>query len=245
MSTPRLRMFAGPNGSGKSTLNSIISKKLLGVYINPDEIEKEIKKFDFLDMTAYRVTTNSDEVLSFFENHPLLKKADLLDDLYLLKFTDNKIDFFNIIINSYYASVCADFIRHQLLKSKISFSFETVMSSRDKVEFLKKAQEAGYRTYLYFIATIDPNVNISRVHNRVMQGGHSVPKEKIVSRYYRSLELLSEAVKYSSRAYIFDNSMQEKLWVAQIDNGKEFEFKSESVPEWVARYLLEGDGGND
>ena len=197
MSTPRLRMFAGPNGSGKSTLNSIISKKLLGVYINPDEIEKEIKKFDFLDMTAYRVTTNSDEVLSFFENHPLLKKADLLDDLYLLKFTDNKIDFFNIIINSYYASVCADFIRHQLLKSKISFSFETVMSSRDKVEFLKKAQEAGYRTYLYFIATIDPNVNISRVHNRVMQGGHSVPKEKIVSRYYRSLELLSEAVKYS------------------------------------------------
>ena len=88
MSTPRLRMFAGSNGSGKSTLNSIISKKLLGVYINPDEIEKEIKKFDFLDMTAYRVTTNSDEVLSFFQNHPLLKKADLQDDLYLLKFTE-------------------------------------------------------------------------------------------------------------------------------------------------------------
>jgi len=43
MNTPRLRMFAGPNGSGKSTLNTIISKELLGVYINPDEIEKEIK----------------------------------------------------------------------------------------------------------------------------------------------------------------------------------------------------------
>ncbi len=237
--TPRLRMFAGPNGSGKSTLNGIISKELLGVYINPDEIEKEIKKFDFLDMLNYGVETNEEEVISFFENHPLLEKADLIDELYLLKFIDNKIDFFNILINSYYASICADFIRHQLLKTKISFTFETVMSSKDKVEFLKKAQEAGYRTYLYFIATQDPTVNISRVHNRVRLGGHSVPKDKIISRYYRSLELLSEAVKYSSRAYIFDNSSQEKLWIAQIDNGKIFEFKSEIVPQWVNEYLID------
>ena len=55
MSIPRLRMFAGPNGSGKSTLNSVISKELLGVYINPDEIEKEIKKFDFLEVSAPKI----------------------------------------------------------------------------------------------------------------------------------------------------------------------------------------------
>ncbi|DAB30340.1 MAG TPA: hypothetical protein CFH84_04635 [Sulfurimonas sp. UBA12504] len=238
MNTPRLRMFAGPNGSGKSTLNSIISKELLGVYINPDEIEKEINKFSFLDMLNYRVTTNEEEVISFFENHPLLEKADLTNELYLLRFLDNKIDFSNMLINSYYASICADFIRHQLLKSKISFTFETVMSSKDKVDFLKKAQEAGYRTYLYFIATQDPIVNISRVNNRVKLGGHSVPEDKIVSRYYRSLELLSEAVKYSTRAYIFDNSSQEKSWIAQINNAKEFEFKSETIPQWVDKYLL-------
>jgi predicted ABC-type ATPase len=231
-------MFAGPNGSGKSTLNSIISKELLGVYINPDEIEKEINKFSFLDMLNYRVETNEEEVISFFENHPLLEKADLTDELSLLRFVDNKIDFSNMSINSYYASICADFIRHQLLKSKISFTFETVMSSRDKVDFLKKAQEAGYRTYLYFIATQDPIVNISRVNNRVKLGGHSVPEDKIVSRYYRSLELLSEAVKYSTRAYIFDNSSQEKSWIAQINNAREFEFKSETIPAWVDKYLL-------
>ena len=37
---PRLRIFAGPNGSGKSTIKEVISKELLGIYINPDEIEK-------------------------------------------------------------------------------------------------------------------------------------------------------------------------------------------------------------
>ena len=231
-------MFAGPNGSGKSTLNTIISKELLGVYINPDEIETEIKKFGFLDMLAYHIETNEKEVLSFFSNHSLIKKADLDDDIYMLKFFDNKIDFSKLLINSYYASVCADFIRHQLLKSKTSFTFETVMSSRDKVDFLKKAQDSGFRTYLYFIATKDSIINISRVQNRVKKGGHAVPKEKIVSRYYRSLELLSEVVKYSNRAYIFDNSSQERLWVAQIDDGKKFEFKSEIIPQWVNKYLL-------
>ena len=232
-------MFAGPNGSGKSTLNTIISKELLGVYINPDEIEKEIKQFDFLDLSNYGIVANESEVLSFFNTHPLLQKDEICDEIYLLTFSDNKIDFFNSIVNSYYASVCADFIRHQLLKAKISFTFETVMSSRDKVEFLKKAQESGYRTYLYFIATKDSIINISRVQNRVKKGGHAVPKEKIVSRYYRSLELLSEAVKYSNRAYIFDNSSQERLWIAQIDNAKEFVFKSEIVPVWVDKYLLD------
>jgi len=239
MSIPRLRIFAGPNGSGKSTLNGIISTELLGVYINPDEIEKEIKKFDFLDMLNYKINTNEEEVISFFEKHSLLEKAELEDELYLLKFNDNKIIFTNILVNSYYASICADFIRHQLLKSKISFTFETVMSSKDKVDFLKKAQDAGYRTYLYFIATQDPIVNISRVKNRVKLGGHNVPNEKIVSRYYRSLELLSQAVKYSSRAYIFDNSSQEKLWIAQINNGKEFEFKSNIIPSWINKYLID------
>ncbi len=48
-------MFAGPNGSGKSTIKSVIEPSLLGVYINPDEIEKDILQFDFLDFTAYRL----------------------------------------------------------------------------------------------------------------------------------------------------------------------------------------------
>ena len=46
---PRLRMFAGPNGSGKSTIKAVIRPELLGVYVNPDDIEKEIRDFDFLD----------------------------------------------------------------------------------------------------------------------------------------------------------------------------------------------------
>ena len=84
--------------------------------------------------------------------------------------------------NSYWASVIADFIRHQLLAARISFTFETVMSSSDKIDFLKKAQSQGFRTYLYYVATNNSAINIARVANRVLLGGHSVSEEKIITR---------------------------------------------------------------
>ena len=77
---PRLRMFAGANGSGKSTLKSVINPALLGVYINPDDIESEIKTQGFLDFSAYQITTSADDVLSFFTNSTFLKSVNLLDD---------------------------------------------------------------------------------------------------------------------------------------------------------------------
>jgi len=54
-SIPRLRMFAGPNGSGKSTLKRYLPEKLLGVYLNPDDIEQEIRRLGFLDLSSYGV----------------------------------------------------------------------------------------------------------------------------------------------------------------------------------------------
>ena len=46
------------------------------------------------------------------------------------------------------------------------------MSAKDKVELLREAQSRGFRTYLYFIATEDPDSNIQRVKNR---GNPSAP----------------------------------------------------------------------
>jgi len=229
---PRLRMFAGPNGSGKSTIKEVIEPQLLGVYINPDEIEKDIRRFGFLDFSAYRVTTTEDEVLPFFQQSVLLTQAGFADEVARLCFTDGKLSFHAVPVNAYFASVAADFIRQKLLDAGVTFTFETVMSSPDKVAFLKKAQEHGFRTYLYFIATEDPAINISRVDNRVKLGGHPVPHDKIVARYYRSLDLLADAVLYSDRAYIFDNSFHAKVWLAEVTDGNALEMKSDTMPHW-------------
>jgi predicted ABC-type ATPase len=229
---PRLRMFAGPNGSGKSTIKSVIRSELLGIYINPDEIEKDIRNRDFLDLQAFRVRTTAAEILAFFQDSTLLAKADLLDEVEALSFNDDKLSFHNVIVNSYFASVAADFIRHKLLEIGTSFTFETVMSSPDKVAFLQKAQLRGYRTYLYYVATEDPIINILRVLRRVSLGGHPVPEDKIITRYSRSLDLLVDAIRHTNRAYIFDNSTHQQIWTAEITDGQFLEMKTDRMPAW-------------
>jgi predicted ABC-type ATPase len=229
---PRLRMFAGPNGSGKSTIKSVIRSELLGVYVNPDEIEQEIRKFDFLDLQPFRIRTTAAEILTFFQNSTLLARAELLDEAELLRFDDDKLSFYEVSVNSYFASVAADFIRHKLLETGTSFTFETVMSSPDKVAFLQKAQRRGYRTYLYYVATEDPMINILRVQRRVSLGGHSVPEDKIIARYTRSLNLLVDAIRHTNRAYIFDNSTHQQIWTAEITDGAFLEMKADRMPRW-------------
>ncbi|WP_221178475.1 zeta toxin family protein [Pseudomonas frederiksbergensis] len=225
-------MFAGPNGSGKSTIKSVIGPELLGIYINPDEVEKDIRDTGFLDLKEYGVNGTGQALLEFFGRSTLLKKADLVTESQRVRLNDDVLDFSGILVNSYYASVISDFLRHKLLDIGASFTFETVMSSPDKVALLRTAQEKGFRTYLYFVATDDPLINISRVQNRVRLGGHPVPEDKIVSRYARSLDLLLDAIRYSDRAYIFDNSSHESIWLAEVTNGEDLELRTEQIPAW-------------
>lgn len=238
---PRLRMFAGPNGSGKSTIKSMVPEKLLGLYLNPDEIQKDIEDRGFLNVRDYGVETTREEILPFFVNSTLLKKAEMDEEAASLRFTDGKLSFHDVSVNAYFASVAADFLRQKLLERRVSFSFETVMSSPDKVALLELAQRLGYRTYLYYIATDDPAINVARVKARVNLGGHDVPEDKIVSRYARSLNLLMEAVKHTNRAYLFDNSRQggERLWVAEITGGAELELKCDPMPLWFQKVVWE------
>ncbi len=59
-----MRMFAGPNGSGKSVLKSYLPESLLGVYLNPDEIEANITKRGCVDLQSFGIQTTEEEVLS-------------------------------------------------------------------------------------------------------------------------------------------------------------------------------------
>lgn len=87
------------------------------------------------------------------------------------------------------------------------------------------------------MATEDADINVSRVQYRVQIGGHPVAEDKIRSRYVRSLELLPQAVTYADRAYIFDNSGAERVWVAEVTDGMEVEMKTDEMPAWFKAAL--------
>ena len=60
---------------------------------------------------------------------------------------------------------------------------------------------------MFFLGTVDPRINAARVADRVIRGGHTVPIEKIVKRYERSLANLPLAIDIAHRVYVFDNSI--------------------------------------
>lgn len=236
---PRLRMFAGPNGSGKSTLKEELLPHWLGIYVNADDIEAEIRAQGCLHLSPLGVATTEAQLLAFLADSTLLQQAGLAEASQQIRLHGDRVDFGSVAVNSYYASVLVDFIRHDLLRRKVSFTFETVMSARAKVEFLCKARAQGFRTYLYYVATEDPEINVSRVAHRVSMGKHDVPRDKIIQRYHRSLDLLPDAVFCSDRAYVFDNSGSERVWIAEITDGCELEIKTDLMPYWFKAALLD------
>lgn len=95
------------------------------------------------------------------------------------------------------------------LASNEEFCFETVMSTERNLKLLQRAKEKGYFIRCYYILTADPEINVCRVQSRVADGGHDVPREKIISRYERALKLVKDVVAVSDICHIYDNSEEQ------------------------------------
>lgn len=104
---------------------------------------------------------------------------------------------------------------------------------------MTEAKQQGYQTYLYFICIDDPEVNISRVENRVGKGGHDVDSGKIISRYIDTLKNLIAMIGQVDKCYLFDKSGQEFRLIAKISAGNIFlQVESEDLPNWFIDYVL-------
>ena len=60
------------------------------------------------------------------------------------------------------------------------------MSGSYLVKYIQKAKNYGYKTNLTYVFLDQPMMNLLRVKARVRTGGHNVPEEDIIRRYYRS-----------------------------------------------------------
>ena len=237
--TPRLRMLAGPNGSGKSTLAAQLSSDYavnLYRFVNADLLFAEVVQSH---RTACPFSIDNAELVEFVAQstypreykRPFESGEIYIDEEDYLHFSANGI-------NSYSVAIVADFFKEQCLKHRISFSFETVFSHLAKIDILKRAQAAGFKTYMYFVATENPVINVNRIKERVALGGHDVPEEKTRSRYLRCMEQVRYALPYLNRAYFFDNSTQQSLYLAEYESEVGFTLHSELLPSWFRRFVL-------
>ena len=241
-STKRLRIFAGPNGSGKTTLIKIVNDLHvhLGIYINADEIKIELDSQHFLDFNQYKLTLDIDHLKNslqqstFYISNEGEKLSAGLTAMNNFLFLDNVALKDNLL-----PLFLADYIRSILLTICDKFTFETVMSHPSKLDFIRLAKSLGFRIYLYFVSLEDPIMNIARVEARVRQGGHDVPKEKIVNRYERTMNLLLDAIKLVDRAYLFDNSSTHPILFATSQHDEISMVNEEFAPDWFRKYVID------
>lgn len=133
-------------------------------------------------------------------------------------------------------------LRYDCLENKRDFVFETVFSSNEKLDFIQRAKEAGYFIRFFYVCTSDPTINVKRIAQRFINGGHEVPISKVVSRYYKSLLNAAKAVSLVDRAYIYDNSADNQLprLLYRMVDGRVFKQYTQDIPEW-ATLLVEDE----
>ncbi|QBJ94627.1 ATPase [Rhodococcus sp. ABRD24] len=107
--------------------------------------------------------------------------------------------------HSYEAAQIAATIRLALIKQGESFIAETVFSHPSKLELIDRAREAGYVVVLH-IVLVPVELSVARVAERVVEGGHSVPEEKIRERFKRLWPLVVDAIGRADHATVYDNT---------------------------------------
>ena len=140
---------------------------------------------------------------------------------------------------SYEAASLVERIRDEILNKGVSFCFETVFSHKSKIDFIAKAKALGYQVILVYIHLDTLELNEARVHQRISEGGHSVPTQKIRSRLPRTMQNVAVALQLVDEARLLDNSSRDNPYqqVALIRKGRRIQTVN-PLPAWAQDMLL-------
>jgi predicted ABC-type ATPase len=120
-----------------------------------------------------------------------------------------------------------------LLAANQSFLIETTLSGNTYLRMMSRAKVAGYLVRLLYVGTDDVSINIQRVRQRVLKGGHDVPEEDQLRRYPRSLANFKIAFALADEAIVFNNSTRRgHVRVAEKNSNGVMIFGA--LPEWAS-----------
>ncbi|MFT4530715.1 MAG: putative ABC-type ATPase [Thalassolituus oleivorans] len=143
--------------------------------------------------------------------------------------------------NSHKAARIAEELRFDKLRQGYSFCFETVFSHVSKIDFIATAKATGYQVILVFIHIDNTDLNQVRVAQRVLDGGHNVPADKILSRIPRTLDNVKAAIPLCDEVHVLDNSRLDDPFkrVLSIINGQISARVDAALPSWVLALIGE------
>ena len=131
-----------------------------------------------------------------------------------------------------------------MIEERLGFITETVFSDPHgaKLDMLRKAIDAGYDVTLIYIGIANAELSALRVDQRLASGGHDVPRDRIASRFERSLQNLAKAIELVPTVQLYDNSSAEEPYrlVATFDTGSLTSRVRGVVPRWARDIVRTG-----
>lgn len=138
--------------------------------------------------------------------------------------------------HAYDASQLAANERDELIAHGASFITETVFSHPSKVDLVRTAHNVGYLVHLHVIV-MPENLCVARVAERVLDGGHSVPADKIRQRHARLWNLVVQARDVADRTTFYDNSRADEPFQVVAEYEKGALIGAATWPAWTATVL--------
>ena len=117
---------------------------------------------------------------------------------------------------------------------------ETVFSdpAAAKVVFLRDARARGYRVAFVYVGLANAALSQARVIQRVAQGGHDVPDDRIRKRLPRSLANATEALRFVDAGWVLDNSDADHPFrLVATTRAGQVTHVAPSAPQWCRRIL--------
>ncbi|MBI5576851.1 MAG: zeta toxin family protein [Deltaproteobacteria bacterium] len=111
-------------------------------------------------------------------------------------------------VTDHEAAKIAETRRREYVLKKRSFCLETVFSDMvgSKRQLLNDAQKNGFYCFLIFIGLDQLETSRARVFQRVSEGGHNVPDQKLKERFPRTFDNLRKAIGFVDQTILIDNS---------------------------------------
>jgi predicted ABC-type ATPase len=104
----------------------------------------------------------------------------------------------------------------ELLEVRASFAFETTCSGRAHIRLLRNCRTAGYRVTFVFLWLPSPDFAIARVARRVSLGGHRIPSDVVIRRYWAGIRNMRDLyLPFADYAFVYDNSDGNGILIAE------------------------------
>ena len=121
-------------------------------------------------------------------------------------------------------------LRNVAIRQGKSFNEETTPCGKTIIKLFEKLKENGYKINLYYVGLKNSDIALVRIKNRVANGGHNIPAEKVRKRYEESINNLEKVIPLCDSVSVLDNSESFRR-LATTKEGKLIQ-KADKVPFW-------------